>query len=226
VENKTISKKSLERWKIDDSVDLYGINNWGAGYFDISGKGEVVVHPSGRQDKRAVSLMDIISGIKDRGLGMPVLLRFGDILQSRVTKLHESFHHFIKEYGYQGIYRGVYPIKVNQQQQVVEEVTRFGSRYHHGLEAGSKAELLAAISLLRDPDACLICNGYKDEEFVDLGLYACKMGLKCFFPATDQRHSEAGWCLIQKYCDHLLIRSSAPLHGLIFLFEHQSGVLC
>jgi arginine decarboxylase len=176
-----VNKAPFERWQIDNAKDLYGIHNWGTGYFDISEKGEVVIHPAGKNVKNPVSLMDIISGIKDRGLGMPILLRFGDILQSRITRLHESFGNAIKEYGYQGIYSGVYPIKVNQQQQVVEEVTRFGSRYHHGLEAGSKAELIAAISLLRDPEACLICNGYKDEEFIDLGLYARKMGFKCFF---------------------------------------------
>ena len=181
MKNNMLKKESLERWKIENAVDLYGVLNWGAGYFDISDKGEVVIYPSGKPDDKAISLMDIVSGIKDRGLGMPVLLRFGDILQSQITQLHESFRAAIEKFGYQGIYRGVYPIKVNQQQQVVEEVTRFGSRYHHGLEAGSKAELIAAISFLRDPEACLICNGYKDKEFVDLGLYALKMGFKCFF---------------------------------------------
>jgi arginine decarboxylase len=126
-------------------------------------------------------MMDIISGIKERGLKMPILLRLGDILQSRISLLHDSFQTAIDTFGYKGQYRGVFPIKVNQQQQVVEEVTHFGSKYHHGLEAGSKAELIAAISLLKDPEACLICNGYKDEEFIDLGLYAQKMGFKCFF---------------------------------------------
>ena len=124
--------------------------------------------------------MEIVSGIKARGLGMPVLLRIGNILDSQITLLHESFWKTIASLGYQGEYRGVYPIKVNQQQQVIEELTQFGSRYHHGLEAGSKAELLAAISFLKDPEACLICNGYKDEEFVDMGLFAVKMGYKCF----------------------------------------------
>ncbi len=173
---------SLERWSIENAVDLYGVNNWGAGYFSISDQGEVVVNPSGTSgDKNAVSLMKIVSDIKDRGMGMPILLRFRDILQSQITCLHKSFQDTIDEFGYKNKYRGVYPIKVNQQQQVVEEVTHFGSRFHHGLEAGSKAELIAAISLLRDQEACLICNGYKDEEFVDLGLYACKMGYNCFF---------------------------------------------
>ena len=87
----------------------------------------------------------------------------------------------IKECNYQGEYRGVYPIKVNQQQQVIEEVAKYGERYHHGLEVGSKAELIGALSIMRDKEACLICNGYKDEEFIDLGLYAVKMGFKCFF---------------------------------------------
>lgn len=172
---------SLERWTVENSVDLYGIRNWGGGYFDISEKGEVTINPRGSDPANAVSIMDIISGVKDRGLGMPILLRLGNILQSRISLLHESFKTAIDNFGYKGEYRGVYPIKVNQQQQVVEEVTHFGSQYHHGLEAGSKAELIAAISLLKDPEACLICNGYKDEEFIDLGLYARKMGFKCFF---------------------------------------------
>ena len=172
---------SLERWTNEKSLDLYGIRNWGGGYFDISEKGDILIRPKGGDAANAVSMMDIISGIKERGFSMPILLRLGDILQSQITLLHESFRNAIQTFGYQGDYRGVYPIKVNQQHQVVEEVTHFGSRYHHGLEAGSKAELIAAISLLKDTEACLICNGYKDEEFIDLGLYARKMGFKCFF---------------------------------------------
>ncbi|MBN1931858.1 MAG: biosynthetic arginine decarboxylase [Desulfobacterales bacterium] len=176
-----IKKDAFERWTIQDSEDLYNIKDWGAGYFDISEKGEVVITPMSEHKEIAISILDIISGIKDRGLDMPVLLRIENILDSQITQIHESFRSAIRNSGYQGIFSGVYPIKVNQQQQVVEEVTLFGSRYHHGLEAGSKAELIAALSLLKDQEACLICNGYKDEEFVDLGLYACKMGFKCFF---------------------------------------------
>jgi arginine decarboxylase len=125
--------------------------------------------------------MNVLSGIMDRGYDMPVLLRIENILHSQIKELNDSFAAAIHEYGYRGDYRSVYPIKVNQQQQVVEAIARFGSEYHHGLEAGSKAELIAALSFLEDPEACLICNGYKDQEFVDLGLYACRMGLKCFF---------------------------------------------
>jgi len=176
-----LKKNSLERWTIENSIDLYGIQNWGAGYFDISKGGDVVISLQNSKNTKPISLMDIISGVQDRGLDMPVLLRIQNILDSRITLLHNSFNAAIKEFGYQGVFRGVYPIKVNQQQQVIEEIAQFGSRYHHGFEAGSKAELIAALSQMKDPEACLICNGYKDEEFVDLGLYARKMGLRCFF---------------------------------------------
>jgi arginine decarboxylase len=175
-------KDTMERWTVEKSADLYGIHSWGAGYFDISGKGEVVVTPSKKAGREvAISLMDVISGIKARGLDMPVLLRVENILDSQIRIIHETFETAMNTLGYKGSYRGVYPIKVNQQREVVEEVAKFGSRYHHGLEAGSKAELVAALAVLKDPEACLVCNGYKDEEFIDLGLYARKMGFKCFF---------------------------------------------
>jgi len=171
----------LDRWTKEKSEELYGIKNWGAGYFSISDNGEVLVKPHKNDDSVAVSLMDIISGIRERGLDMPVLLRFENLLDSQISYLNDSFNDAMKKLNYKGEYRGVYPIKVNQQQQVIEEVTKFGQRYHHGLEVGSKAELIAALSLLRDKEACLVCNGYKDSEFIDLGLYAIKMGFKCFF---------------------------------------------
>ena len=171
----------LGRWTKDKSEELYGIKNWGAGYFSISDRGEVLVNPFKGNESAAISLMDIISGVRERGLDMPVLLRFENLLDSQISFLNNSFNEAFKKLDYKGQYRGVYPIKVNQQQQVVEEVTKFGQRYHHGLEVGSKAELVAALSLMKDKEACLICNGYKDEEFVDLGLYAVKMGFKCFF---------------------------------------------
>jgi len=170
----------LDRWTREKSEELYGIKNWGAGYFSISDKGEVVVNPF-RDSSVGVSIMDIISGVRERGVDMPVLLRFENLLDAQISFLNESFDDAMRKLGYRGRYKGVYPIKVNQQQQVVEEVTRFGQRYHHGLEVGSKAELIAALALMKDREACLICNGYKDEEFVDLGLYAVKMGFKCFF---------------------------------------------
>lgn len=175
----TILKTSITEWSTKQSADIYGINNWGADYFSVSDSGEVIVHPHG--NGTGVSLRKIVDGLIDRGLDMPVLLRFSDILDSRIKQLHEGFGRVISDLEYTGKYRGVYPIKVNQQQQVLEEIAEFGARYHHGFEAGSKAELIAAISFLHDKEAYLVCNGYKDTEFVDIGLLARKMGLQCIF---------------------------------------------
>lgn len=175
------TKRTLQQWSVEDSTELYGIRNWGAGYFGVSPAGEVVVYPSGQQKGVAVSVPEVIRGMRERGYDMPVLLRIENILDSQITLLHESFRKAIRKLDYKGQYRGVFPIKVNQQQHTVEKITQFGARYHHGLEVGSKAELISAISQLKDEEACLICNGYKDEEFIDLGLSAMRMGFKCFF---------------------------------------------
>ncbi len=171
----------LGRWKKEKSEELYGIKNWGGSYFSISDEGEVMINPYKNNPKSAVSFMEMISGMRERGLDMPVLLRFENLLDAQISYLNESFRQAITKLNYKGHYQGVYPIKVNQQQQVVQEVTKFGQRYHHGLEVGSKPELIAALSEMKDKKACLICNGYKDEEFIDLGLYAIKMGYQCFF---------------------------------------------
>jgi arginine decarboxylase len=175
-------EEMLDRWTSEKSRQLYRIDEWGAGYFNISSDGYATITPGFKGRASAeVKLMDIVSGITERGLDMPVLLRVENLLDAQITRLNQSFLKAMKLNGYKGTFRGVYPIKVNQQQQVIEEVTRFGAQYHHGLEAGSKAELIAALALLEDKEACLICNGYKDAEFVDLGLEAVKMGYKCFF---------------------------------------------
>ena len=170
---------TLERWTIEKSADLYGIENWGAKYFNVDDKGHVVITPLENKDIK-VSIPEVIEGIKERGFDMPVLLRVQNILESQLGFLHNSFNKAIDELGYKGCYRGVYPIKVNQQKQVLKEVTKFGQEHHHGLEAGSKAELIAALAYMKSKEACIICNGYKDEEFIDLALYAKKIGFKCF----------------------------------------------
>lgn len=172
-------KNNDTEWSVEQSAETYGINNWGSDYFSVSDCGEVIVHPHG--NGTGVSLRKIVDGLIDRGLNMPVLLRFSDILDARIKQLHEGFGRAIEQFEYKGHYRGVYPIKVNQQQQVLEEIAEFGARYHHGFEAGSKAELIAAISFLHDKEAYLVCNGYKDAEFIDLGLLARKMGIQCIF---------------------------------------------
>ncbi|SIN94560.1 arginine decarboxylase [Halodesulfovibrio marinisediminis DSM 17456] len=181
------NKNALQQWSIDDSAELYGIRNWGAGYFDITENGDVAIHPFGRGSNVAVSIPEVIRELKERGLELPVLLRIENILDSQISSLHNSFRDAISTLGYKAEYRGVFPIKVNQQQQVLEEIANFGSSFHHGFEVGSKAELIAAISQMRDRKACLVCNGYKDEEFIDLGLHAMRMGFNCIFVM------EMGW---------------------------------
>ena len=170
--------KKTPSWTIDQSADIYGIRDWGNNYFDISAKGEVVVHLRDGKKTKPVSLPEIVRGMKERGMQLPVLIRFGDLLRWRIEEINEGFAKAIREANYRGVYRGVYPIKVNQQQEVIEEVTRYGKIYHYGLECGSKPELIAALAYMQDPKAYIVCNGYKDEEFIDLALHAQKMGLQ------------------------------------------------
>ena len=169
-------------WTAEKAAELYGINNWGADYFSIDkDSGDVVVSPFGLSNETRISLRKIIKEAEERGFSMPVLLRIENILGSQIALLHKTFRKTIKESGYNGKYQGVFPVKVNQQEQVIEAVAGFGRKFNHGLEAGSKPELLAAISMLNNRKAFIICNGYKDAEFIDLGLQAQMMGFKVFF---------------------------------------------
>ncbi len=174
-------RKDGEHWSARQSAELYGIREWGAGYFDVNEDGEVTVVAPVNGEKISVALTDIVNGMKERGMEMPVVLRIENLLDDRVRTLNEAFAKAIREAGYRNVYRGVFPIKVNQQCHVIEEIANFGARFHHGLEAGSKAELLIALSHIQDPESLIICNGYKDSEFIEMGLYGVQMGLKCFF---------------------------------------------
>ncbi len=169
---------ALDGWSSVKSAELYGIGAWGQGYFNVTDDGFVAVNLKNAKGTVKVKLADIVGGIHDRGMGLPLLLRFSDLLGDRIRLINESFRKAISDYNYQNVYRGVFPIKVNQQQQAVHDVVTFGAPYHHGLEAGSKAELIAALAYMRDTDAFLICNGYKDAEFMDLALSSLKMGLQ------------------------------------------------
>jgi len=171
-------EKTEKDWSAEKSSELYGVSTWGHNFFGVNKKGHVTVRLADDEGKAEVSLHEVIEGLRDRGTHLPVLLRFRDLLHSRITEINESFRKAIKDTKYQGEYRGVYPIKVNQQRQVIEEISEFGKKYHYGLEAGSKPELIAALAHMHDPEAYLICNGYKDEEFIDLALHAQKMGLR------------------------------------------------
>ena len=176
--NPPAKRKTEEPWSPQRSEELYGVKTWGHGFFGVNKKGHVTVRLEDDEAQAEVSLFEVIDGLRDRGTHLPVLLRFRDLLHSRITEINESFRKAIKDSNYRGEYRGVYPIKVNQQRQVIEEISEFGKKYHYGLEAGSKPELIAALAHMHDPEAYLICNGYKDEEFIDLALHAQKMGLR------------------------------------------------
>ncbi len=169
--------KPVGGWTVQDSRNLYNINRWGADYFDINEAGNVVATPL-RDSGASVDLTDVIAEARTRGLEFPVLVRFQDILHHRVKELNESFLRAIKEFNYQGSYRGVFPIKVNQLREVVEEILEAGKPWGFGLEVGSKPELYAGLSLQSEPGSLIICNGYKDKEFVRMALLGIKLGKK------------------------------------------------
>jgi arginine decarboxylase len=160
---------------IEQTVETYGIENWGAGYFDVNRKGNLIVRPS-EGDARSADLKEIIEDLAGRGITTPILLRFPQLVAAQVRKLQRAFSKSIREYEYQGAHMCVYPMKVNQQRAVVEEYLREGSRYDFGLEAGSKAELYAALALEQTPDSLLVLNGFKDEEFIQMAFAGAKAG--------------------------------------------------
>jgi len=163
------------KWTVGDSSEIYGVKYWGNNYFSINDAGNVQAHPSGA-DAAKIDLKELVDEVARRGIGLPLLIRFSDILRSRIVELNETFKRAIAEYGYKGDYKGVYPIKVNQHRYVVEEIVQFGRPYHYGLEAGSKPELLAVMAMLDDEEALIVCNGYKDEEYIETALMASKLG--------------------------------------------------
>ena len=164
-----------EGWSIQNSSALYGLDRWGEPYFAINGRGHISVQPQGERGG-SLDLVDLVSELRGRNLGLPLLIRFDDILDDRLERLHAAFERAISQYGYQGRYQGVFPVKCNQQRHVVEELVSCGRRWNFGLEAGSKAELLIALSLLDDPDALLICNGYKDRLYIETAILARRLG--------------------------------------------------
>ncbi len=166
-----------KRWTIADALETYAIRQWGAGYFGINEKGNVQVHPGGPETP-SFDLKELIDEVRRRGIVPPLLIRFTDVLRHRVVHLNEAFRKAISEHGYKSTYSGVYPIKVNQHRYVAEQIVAAGKQYGYGLEAGSKPELLAVMALLDDDNALIICNGYKDEEYVETALYASKLGRK------------------------------------------------
>jgi arginine decarboxylase len=164
-----------ESWDIQSAVSLYNIDRWGTGYFSINAKGNIQILPT-QNEATPIDIMELIAEAQERGLSFPMVLRFQDLLRHRVETINMAFQSAIGEANYQNVYRGVFPIKVNQLREVVEEIIDAGKPYHFGVEAGSKPELLAALAIHNDPESLIICNGYKDNTFIQNALLGSKLG--------------------------------------------------
>ncbi len=155
---------------LEEVIQTYGVENWGAGYFEVNRKGHLAVRPA-EGDPRSVDVKELVDDLVDvRRVQLPILLRFPQILTNQLKKVQRSFQDASREFGYSGRHYGVFPMKVNPRREVVEEFLREGSKYNFGVECGSKAELYAALSLDQTPESLLVCNGFKDEAFINLAL--------------------------------------------------------
>ncbi|HEY7543698.1 MAG TPA: biosynthetic arginine decarboxylase, partial [Blastocatellia bacterium] len=161
---------------LEEVVETYGVENWGAGYFEVNRKGHLAVRPA-EGDPRSVDVKELIDHLVDqRKLQVPILLRFPQILTSQLKKIYRSFQEAAREFNYAGSHFGVFPMKVNPRREVVEELLREGAKHNFGVECGSKAELYAALSMEQSPESLLICNGFKDEAFINLALMGTRVG--------------------------------------------------
>ncbi len=168
---------TASEWTVEDSVKLYNVRGWGQQYFSVNADGNVAVHPTGEVAK-AIDLKKLVDDLRSRDINTPVLIRFTDILKHRVDRINEAFSNALRDLEYRGQYQCVYPIKVNQQRHVVEEIHYFGKSHKFGLEAGSKPELLAVMAIVDDDATPIVCNGFKDDEFIEAVILATKIGRK------------------------------------------------
>lgn len=207
---------------IEQTLETYGIENWGAGYFGVNRKGNLVVRPS-ENDSRTADVKEIIDDLRKRGINTPILLRFPQLIVGQIRKLQKAFRNSIKEYEFNGGHICVYPMKVNQNRAVVEEYLREGSRYDFGLEAGSKAELYGALAMEQSPDSLLVLNGFKDEEFIRLAFIGAQSGKKVVIVV--EKLSELDYIL--KIADELKAEESElplPMIGVrVKLYSKGSG---
>jgi arginine decarboxylase len=193
-------KDAVDRWTISDASELYDVPRWGKGYFSVSIQGHLQVHPT-KDPNLAIDMKDLVERLQLRGLDLPILLRFNGILKDRLREIHDVFAQAIKDHDYKGRYACVYPIKVNQQRHVVEQVVQYGKAYGFGLEAGSKPELLAVVAMT-DADTPIICNGFKDAEFIEMAMLAQKIGRRVI-PVVE-KYTELA--MILKYAEKVGVR--------------------
>ena len=196
----TASTSSTTGWTVHDASELYEVPRWSNGYFSVNAEGHVQIHPT-KEPSRGIDLKELVDRLQLRGISLPVLIRFTDILKHRLADIHSAFQGAIAQHQYQGGYSCVYPIKVNQQRQVVEEVLDFGRPYKFGLEAGSKPELLAVVAVA-DNETPIICNGFKDAEFIETAMLALKIG-RNIIPVVE-KYTELG--LILEYAEKVGVR--------------------
>jgi arginine decarboxylase len=177
-DRKALRTRTAADWTTRDGAELYGVDHWGMGYFSVAPNGHLAMQPKGAEGP-SVDMLELVREIRRRGLHSPLLIRFSDILSSCVHRLAQNFEDAFTEYAYSGKYRPIYPIKVNQQRQLVEELVEIGRPIHLGLEVGSKAELMVALGLLDTQDALIVCNGYKDRAYFEMALLAQRLGRHC-----------------------------------------------
>ena len=168
-----------EGWNVQKSSELYGVKYWGTRHYKINDKGNLEILPQGPQGP-TLDLYDLTQDLLERGMRLPLLIRFPDVVKNRIELLNKCFESAIRENSYKGRYQGVYPIKVNQQKHLVEEIIEFGQKFDFGLEAGSKPELLISLAQMDTPDALIICNGFKDQEYIEMALISQKLGRNTF----------------------------------------------
>jgi arginine decarboxylase len=191
----------IEKWKVQDAIETYGIRLWGKGYFGINSEGHVSVHPN-KIPSQSIDLKHLVDQLQTRGIQLPILLRFTDILRQRMGEIHDAFKAAINEFDYQGTYCCVYPIKVNQQRHVVEEILDVGRPFNFGLEAGSKPELLAVLAHTDGQATPIICNGFKDDEFIKMTVLARKIGKEIILVVEKFTELEA----VVRYAQELNVR--------------------
>jgi len=161
-------------WDLESAIATYNVEGWGKGYFAINGSGNVEAKPL-KENGGSIDILEVVNEARARNLGFPLLVRFQDLLRHRLESVNRAFQSAMSEFGYRNQYRGVFPIKVNQLREVIEEIIDAGEQFHFGLEAGSKPELVAALAMHKDPESLIICNGYKDPAFIRIALLGCKL---------------------------------------------------
>src|ERR1051326_8216594 len=162
-------------WDVESAIATYNVDRWGGGYFTINENGNVIARPL-QEHGGSIDILEVVNEARARGLSFPLVIRFQDLLRHRVECVNRAFETAIAEFGYKNQYRGVFPIKVNQLREVIEEIVDAGEQFHFGLEAGSKPELVAALAMHKDPESLIICNGYKDRAFIRIALLGRKLG--------------------------------------------------